>query len=107
MEHLYRRYQQILCLCFAAGITLVSAGVAFDIGHMQSVVLTSHDPVPIFGWLCAMFGAAISCLRFGYEVIEQGISEQRADAARKRRLANPWTAPSEREAIRREGHIDR
>jgi hypothetical protein len=92
MQNLQRLYLDIMLLGFAAGIAVADFGLLFDVGHLRIVVMGSPDPAPVFALIAAMFGSAFSCLRFGYEVIEQALAERAAAKAAVARRANPWTA---------------
>jgi hypothetical protein len=95
MDRLRDIYGDIFLGGFALGIVLATIGLLADIGHLQPVVLTSGHPVIIFAFICATTGAAVACLRFGYELIVQGLAEQAAAREAQARRANPWTAPDE------------
>ncbi len=99
MRRLQVKYQQLMCAGHAAGIVIVSIALILDLSHFRALVFGSPDPLPVFFMISAIFGSAIACVRFGYEVVEQAIGDRKALRARQARLENPWTAPAERRRL--------
>jgi hypothetical protein len=101
MEKLRAKYKQVLCIGFASGIALVAVTVSTNAFKIGDLVLASADPIPVFFLISSLFGAVISCLRFGYEVVEQSVSEHAEMIESAARMQNPWTAPQEERRQRR------